>query len=79
MIEAHNLDGMYFTTKDKDNDRNGGNCATYHTGGWWYNVCTHSDLNGLYQTSNKSNRKGLFWGQNNENMKSTKMMIRSTE
>ncbi|XP_048732431.2 ryncolin-1-like isoform X3 [Ostrea edulis] len=33
MIKAHNLNGMYFTTKDRDNDRNGRNCATGHTGG----------------------------------------------
>ncbi|XP_048732416.2 ryncolin-1-like [Ostrea edulis] len=81
MIKAHNLNGMYFTTKDKDNDKTRGyNCAAgaaYHTGGWWYNNCTHSDLNGVYQLSNKRNRKGLFWGQRGENMKTTKMMIRS--
>ncbi|XP_048733931.2 techylectin-like protein isoform X2 [Ostrea edulis] len=78
MIKAHNLNGMSFSTKDRDNDRHRLNCAvSEHTGGWWYNNCTHSDLNGVYQPSNKKNRKGLFWGQSNENMKTTKMMIRS--
>ena len=39
-VSGHN--GMYFTTKDRDNDKNGGtNCALWHTetGGWWYVSC----------------------------------------
>ncbi|XP_062574112.1 ryncolin-2-like [Saccostrea cucullata] len=78
MIRAYNLNGMYFTTIDRDNDQNGRNCAVnHHTGGWWYGNCAHSDLNGVYATSNKRNDKFLFWGTNDENMKTTKMMIRS--
>ncbi|XP_048733888.1 angiopoietin-related protein 7-like [Ostrea edulis] len=79
MIQAYTLNGMSFTTKDRDNDGNRGyNCAVkYHTGGWWYNSCAHSDLNGVYQPSNNRNERGLFWGINDENMKTTKMMVRS--
>jgi hypothetical protein len=79
MTKPINQNGMYFTTKDRDNDRHGSiNCAAVnHPGGWWYNNCTYSNLNGVYQTSNKKNGKGLFWGQSYENMKSSKMMIRS--
>ncbi|XP_062589826.1 angiopoietin-1-like [Saccostrea cucullata] len=79
MIQSHYLNGMYFTTKDRDNDRQSGvNCAVeYRTGGWWYNSCGYSNLNGVYQTSNKENCKGAFWGGNCDNMKSVKLMIRS--
>ncbi|XP_028391008.1 ryncolin-1-like [Dendronephthya gigantea] len=46
-LDYHNQ--MQFTTKDNDNDaRSYGNCATRHKGGWWYNFCRYSDLNGLY-------------------------------
>ena len=47
--------GMYFTTKDSDNDPwKGGNCAINNygyskpTGGWWYNHCHHTQPNNLY-------------------------------
>ncbi|XP_056020472.1 ryncolin-1-like, partial [Ostrea edulis] len=77
MIKAHNLNGMYFSTKDRDNDLAGGNCPVYHAGVWWYNHCTWSNLNGVYQSSKNGNRKTLFWGKGHESMKSTKMMIRT--
>ncbi|XP_056023159.1 ryncolin-2-like [Ostrea edulis] len=78
MIKAHNLNGTSFSTKDRDNEQLSGNCAIInHTGGWWYNDCAYSDLNGVYQPSNKKNIAGLFWGEGGENMKTTEMMIRS--
>ncbi|XP_062574270.1 fibroleukin-like [Saccostrea cucullata] len=43
------LSGMYFSTPDRDNDRfSDGHCAAYsdRRGGWWFNACTYSNLNG---------------------------------
>ena len=37
-----------FSTKDRDNDKIfEENCALVHTGGWWFNSCGMSNLNGL--------------------------------
>ena len=45
---GHNLNGMAFTTHDRDNDLDSGNCAQSYKGGWWYNTCMCSQLNGIY-------------------------------
>ena len=40
--------GMQFSTKDQDNDIDGGSCAVTYKGAWWYKHCHHSNLNGEY-------------------------------
>ncbi|XP_061190521.1 fibroleukin-like [Saccostrea echinata] len=45
----NDLSGMYFSTPDTDNDRlGGGNCAASHKGGWWFNSCHTTFLNGRW-------------------------------
>ena len=44
-----NLNTMAFSTHDNDNDLvSNGKCARDYKGGWWYNYCMHSQLNGIY-------------------------------
>ena len=39
--------GNQFSTYDQDNDNEGArNCAAFYKGGWWYNSCYSSNLNG---------------------------------
>ena len=60
-MTSHNLNGMPFSTHDRDNDKSSGtNCAVHHQGAWWHNACTHSNLNGLYLNGH-SNYRGVTW------------------
>ncbi|XP_062579557.1 fibrinogen-like protein A isoform X2 [Saccostrea cucullata] len=40
------MDGMPFSTYDRDNDLSSTYCASVHQGGWWYNNCYNVFLNG---------------------------------
>ena len=59
-IQYHNY--RYFTTKDQDNDRRGGNCATIYSGGggWWYSHCAYAYFNGVHGTSFRWGSAGLL-------------------
>ena len=43
------LNGMKFTTKDRDNDKSGRNCAVIgdgsDAGGWWHRSCSNIHMN----------------------------------
>ena len=40
--------GRMFSTKDRDHDTSGYNCASQYQGAWWYSSCHTSSLNGVY-------------------------------
>ena len=51
-----NMNGMKFSTKDQDNDKwSSGRCAAWN-GGWWFNSCHRTFLNGLYMSGIGQNR-----------------------
>uniref|UniRef100_A0A3P8SUJ7 Angiopoietin-like 3 n=1 Tax=Amphiprion percula TaxID=161767 RepID=A0A3P8SUJ7_AMPPE len=79
-----NSTGMRFSTKDrnKDNHRNS-NCARNYTGGWWFNACGDTNLNGRYlwlRAKGRSvRRKGIHWKPgtgSSYSLKMTKITIR---
>lgn len=57
--------GMKFSTFDVDNDRwDSGSCARSHFGGWWYNACDESNLNGKYFTEDQEKAEEFLKSQN---------------
>ena len=58
---AHN--GQRFSTRDQDNDAAAdGSCSQAYKGGWWYNMCHASNLNGLYHGGpHASYADGVNW------------------
>ncbi|XP_071487668.1 ficolin-2-like [Diadema antillarum] len=53
---------MPFTTYDRDNDLAKANCGEVYPGGWWYNSCLYSNLNGRYLgPDNEEFARGVTW------------------
>ena len=59
-MTSHSLNGMPFSTHDRDNDKSSGNCATSRQGAWWYNLCSYSNLNGRY-LNGQIDSDGVTW------------------
>ena len=54
--------GHRFSTKDRVQDTNSGNCAKSYSGAWWYTKCHNSNLNGLYLAGkHDSYANGVDW------------------
>ncbi|VDI66500.1 ficolin [Mytilus galloprovincialis] len=68
--------GQIFSTKDKNNI----GCAKGFKGGWWYNNCHDTNLNGLYLSGTfASYADGVtwkLWRGEQYSLKSTRMMFR---
>ena len=65
-LEYHN--GMSFTTKDRDNDKYGSNCAEIRRRAWWYKSCVYSDLKSNYG----DNSYTWYWS----NLKGSEMKLK---
>ncbi|XP_036292675.1 angiopoietin-1 isoform X2 [Pipistrellus kuhlii] len=57
------IHGADFSTKDADNDNCLCKCALMLTGGWWFDACGPSNLNGMFYTAGQNLGKlnGIKW------------------
>ncbi|XP_005025934.1 angiopoietin-1 isoform X1 [Anas platyrhynchos] len=75
------LHGAEFSTKDADNDNCMCKCALMLTGGWWFDACGPSNLNGMFYMAGQNHGKlnGIKWHYfkgPSYSLRSTTMMIR---
>uniref|UniRef100_UPI0035902CC6 angiopoietin-2-like n=1 Tax=Myxine glutinosa TaxID=7769 RepID=UPI0035902CC6 len=73
--------GLDFSTRDSDHDNCVCKCSHFATGGWWFDACGPSNLNGMYypyeQHTGKFNGiKWHYWKGSSYSLKRTSMMIR---
>ncbi|KAL2083430.1 hypothetical protein ACEWY4_021203 [Coilia grayii] len=76
--------GSDFSTKDADNDKCVCKCSQLTSGGWWFDACGPSNLNGMYyqqgQNTNRFNGiKWYYWKGSGYSLKATTMMIRPAD
>jgi hypothetical protein len=57
------INGMAFSTKDRDNDQYSDSCSRGRNGAWWYSKCGASNLNGYYYngTYSPGDESGIIW------------------
>ena len=77
-LDYHN--GMKFSTFDRDQDAMPDNCAAEDKGGWWYNSCYRSNLNGQYLPGT-SGTTVIMWADWRDNyaLNATSMRLRRTK
>ncbi|XP_005304967.2 angiopoietin-4 isoform X1 [Chrysemys picta bellii] len=78
------LQGTNFSTRDSDNDNCLCKCAQMLSGGWWFDACGLSNLNGIYYPAKHNVRKlnGIRWHYfqgPSYSLKGTRMMIRPSD
>ncbi|NWX95189.1 ANGP4 protein, partial [Nothoprocta ornata] len=75
------LQGTNFSTRDADHDNCLCKCAQMLSGGWWFDACGLSNLNGVYYPARHNIRKlnGIRWHHfqgPSYSLKGTRMLIR---
>ncbi|XP_062058291.1 angiopoietin-4 [Lepus europaeus] len=75
------LQDTNFSTRDADNDNCHCKCAQMLSGGWWFDACGVSNLNGIYYPKGHHIRKlnGIRWQYfrgSSYSLRATRMMLR---
>ncbi|XP_023570716.1 angiopoietin-4-like [Octodon degus] len=71
-----------FSTWDADHDNCGCNCSEIMSGGWWFDACGMSNLNGIYYEAGQHKRKidGIRWdhtpSHSISSLRTSRMMMR---
>ncbi|KAF1373408.1 hypothetical protein PFLUV_G00238560 [Perca fluviatilis] len=78
-LSYHN--GMKFSTFDRDQDNDGGNCARSYLGAFWYNTCHYANPNGVYHWGADSTIFAVgvnwfHWKGHNYSLKTISMKVR---
>ncbi|XP_058452966.1 angiopoietin-related protein 2-like [Malaya genurostris] len=74
------INGMMFSTVDRDNDVGDGNCAQTHSSGWWHKNCFEANMNGMYMKGRVLKTMSWYYFNNShECLQEAKMLIRLTE
>ncbi|XP_032817636.1 angiopoietin-2-like [Petromyzon marinus] len=76
--------GIGFSTKDVDNDNCVCKCSQFATGGWWFDACGPSNLNGMYymsgmHTGKFNGVKWHYWKGSSYSLRTTTMKIRPAD
>ena len=85
-LQGYNLNGVSFSTPERDHDTSSRNCASNPNqgggSGWWFHNCLHVNLNGLNHGHAKKSFVSMqwyYWGKRNENLKTITMAIRRAD
>ncbi|XP_036989800.2 angiopoietin-2 isoform X1 [Artibeus jamaicensis] len=83
-ISSISQPGNDFSTRDADRDKCVCKCSQMLTGGWWFDACGPSNLNGMYypqrQNTNRFNGiKWYYWKGSGYSLKATAMMVRPSD
>ncbi|XP_010619779.2 angiopoietin-4 [Fukomys damarensis] len=71
-----------FSTQDADHDNCACNCAAIMSGGWWFDACGTSNLNGIYHPAGQHKFKinGIRWDRSSPHsafsLRTSRMMMR---